>query len=229
VLFEPTPGRGAPGSEDLTGVPAAQDSSATEPGTGDPVPAPSTTAPQVTPTTERDPLGQAPATPTSTTLPPSVATTGDGPRIGPFGWVLLALSALGAWAVLMPIAVRRFTRTGRTPSDQVIAAWHGTVGALQLAGASAPAGATPVEYARRVERELPVDARSLVELARFVTRAIYSPAGVGEPAALRAAVLRTQLDRTSREIMPWHRRLWARLDPRLERQRLVGERARRSS
>ena len=150
VLFEPTPGRGAPGSEDLTGVPAAQDSSATEPGSGDPVPAPSTTAPQVTPTTERDPLGQAPGTPTSTTLPPSTSTADGGTGIGTAGWVLLVLAALGLWAVLMPIVVRRVTRPGRTPTDQVIAAWHGTVGALQLAGASAPAGATPVEYARRV-------------------------------------------------------------------------------
>ena len=103
----------------------------------------------------------------------------------------------------------------------------GTVGALQLAGAPAPGGATPVEYATRVEREIPVDHRSLVELARFVTRAIYAPGGVGEPAALRAAVLRTHLDHNARELMPWYRRAWARLDPRLVRQRLVGDRPRR--
>jgi hypothetical protein len=67
-----------------------------------------------------------------------------------------------------------------------------------------------------------VDVRSLNELARFVTRAVYAPQGVGEPAALRAAVLRTHLDEAARGLMPWHARLWARIDPRLARQRLVG-------
>jgi hypothetical protein len=91
-----------------------------------------------------------------------------------------------------------------------------------LAGAPAPAGSTPLEYAVRIERELGVDHRSLHELARFVTRAIYSPSGVGEPAAMRAAVLRTQLEETARDMMPWYTRLLGRLDPRLVRQRLVG-------
>lgn len=227
VLFEPTPGRGAPGSEEVTGVAAAQDDSAAEVGTGDPTdPVPSTTIPRVTPTTERDPLAPGSGTGTTTTLP-RLASSADPGGFGPFGWVLLAIAAVGVWAWAMPAVVRRLVRTGGTPSEQVITAWHGTVGALQLAGAPAPGGATPVEYATRVEREIPVDHRSLVELARFVTRAIYAPGGVGEPAALRAAVLRTHLDHNARELMPWYRRAWARLDPRLVRQRLVGDRPRR--
>lgn len=228
VLFEPTPGRGAPGSEGVTGAAAAQDSTPAEPGEGDgTTPAPTTTAPRVTPTTERDPLGQ--PTPTGTTVPPVAVASSGGGGGGPAGWIFLAILAVGAWAVAMPWLVRRVTRTGSTPTEQVITAWHGTVGALQLAGASPPGGATPVEYAVQVERELAVDHRSLLELARFVTRAIYSPSGVGEPAALRAAVLRTHLDQTARELMPWHRRVWLRLDPRLVRQRLVGDRTRRVS
>ncbi|MCX6521827.1 MAG: DUF3488 and transglutaminase-like domain-containing protein [Actinobacteria bacterium] len=226
VLFEPTPGRGAPGSEGVTGAAAAQDSTPGEPGDGEGnVPGPSTTAPRVTPTTERDPLGQ--PTPTGTTVPPVVAASSGGGGGGPAGWIFLAILAVGAWAVAMPWIVRRITRTGTTPTEQVINAWHGTVGALQLAGASPQGGATPVEYATQVESELAVDHRSMLELARFVTRAIYSPAGVGEPAALRAAVLRTHLDQTARELMPWYRRAWSRLDPRLVRQRLVGDRSRR--
>ena len=186
----------------------------------------STTPRSVTPTTERDPLGGARPT-TSTTVARSGGTSSSGPSAGgPALWILGALAALGAWAVLMPLAVRRFTRRGTTPTEQVIDAWHGTVGALQLAGAPPPGGATPIEYARRVEHDLAVDHRSLVELARFVTRAIYAPSGVGEPAALRAAVLQNHLDTTSRELMPWYVRLWSRLDPRLVRQRLVGDRPR---
>jgi len=224
VLFEPTPGRGAPGSENVTGQPAQQDSTPAEAGTGDPQQTtPTTVAPAVTPTTERDPTAQ--PTPSGTTVP-AVVAVGDGGGSGPAGWIFLALLATGLWAAAMPWLVRRVTRTGNTPSEKVISAWHGTVGALQLAGAPPPGGATPVEYARRVERELAVDHRSMVELARFVTRAIYSPAGVGEPAALRAAVLRTHLDQTARELMPWYRRAWGRIDPRLVRQRLVGDAAR---
>ena len=222
VLFEPTPGRGAPGSESVTGATSQQDSTPAEPGDGEGnAPAPTTTLPRTTPTTERDPQTQ--PRPTGTTLPLAAAPSDGGGGGGTFGVVFLALVAVGAWAAAMPWLVRRFTRLGSTPSEQVIAAWHGTVGALQLAGAPAQGGATPVEYAARVERELAVDHRSLLELARFVTRAIYAPAGVGEPAALRAAVLRTHLDQTARGLMPWYRRILTRLDPRLVRQRLVGD------
>lgn len=223
VAFEPTPGRGAPGNEEVTGAAVAQDERTGTTGDGTGAPAPTTTAPNVTPTTERDPLGQ--QGPTTTTVPPRASGTagnGDDDGSGPFGWFLLGLGVLGAWVWLMPGIVRRFTRIGDTPTEQVISAWHGTVGALQLAGGPSPMGCTPLEYARTVEREMPVDVRSLTELARFVTRAVYAPQGVGEPAALRAAVLRTHLDETARELMPWHARLWARIDPRLVRQRLVG-------
>lgn len=225
VLFEPTPGRGAPGSEEVTGVAAAQDDTATEVGDGDgQQPVPSTSIPRVTPTTERDPLGQGLGTGTTTTIP-TVVTAADPGGFGPFGWILLVAAVVGLWAWAMPALLRRLVRQGGSPTEQVITAWHGTVGALQLAGAPPPGGATPVEYADRVERELPVDHRALVELARFVTRAIYAPGGVGEPAALRAAVLRTHLDHSARELMPWYKRVWSRLDPRLVRQRLVGDRS----
>jgi hypothetical protein len=200
----------------------AQDDRTGSTGDGTGIPAPTTTTPNVTATTERDPLGSGGAT--TTTLPPrATGVSGDGDAgTGPFGWILLAFGAVGLWAWVMPGLVRRFTRVGVTPSEQVISAWHGTVGSLQLAGAPSPAGCTPLEYARTIEQEMAVDVRSLTELARFVTRAVYAPEGVGEPAALRAAVLRTHLDEAARGIMPWHARLWARIDPRLVRQRLVG-------
>ena len=226
VQFEPTPGRGAPGAEEVTGAVASQDDTPATAGDdpGDRVPTAPTTPPSVTPTTERDPLGERPTTSTSV---PRVAVAG-GSRTsggGPALWVLFGLAVIGSWAALMPAAVRRFTRRASSPTEQVIDAWHGTVGALQLAGAPPPGGATPIEYARQVEHDMAVDHRSLVELARFVTRAIYSPDGVGEPAALRAAVLHTHLDTATRELMPWYARVWSRLDPRLVRQRLIGDRS----
>lgn len=226
VLFEPTPGRGAPGSEESTGVSAEQDPTVAEGGgDGQTTTPPPTTIPRVTPTTEPGAIADGPTS--VTTAPPlAVAAPGrdDG---GPSGWVLLGVAAVLAWVVLMPSLVRRFTRTGTSPTERVIAAWHGTVGSLQLAGAPPPAGATPIEYARLVQRDVAVDHRSLLELARFATRAVYAPDGVGEPAALRATVLHTHIDREARELMPWYRRLVSRADPRQVRQRLVGAAGRR--
>jgi hypothetical protein len=223
ILFEPTPGRGAPGSESVTGVATEQDETPTPVGeaTGDPdaTAPPTTTAPLSTAVTQpgfdeffaEDFSDLAPAA-----SQPAPKERSKAP------WIFLGIVAVGLWLVAMPRVVRRFTRRGHTPAEQVVQAWHGTVGALLLAGAPPLAGSTPIEYALRVERELGVDHRTISELARFVTRAIYSPAGVGEPAALRAAILRTQLEETAREMTPWHIRLIARFDPRLVRQRLVG-------
>jgi transglutaminase-like putative cysteine protease len=226
VLFEPTPSRGAPGSEQVTGAAPAQDETVVPGGTGDgdPEAAPTSTRPAAPTTTERD-VNTGPASPT--TAPQLPISGGGGGGSGSAPWVLLAIGLIGGWMLWMPRLVRRFTRVGSSPTEQVISAWHGASGALQLAGAPPQAGSTPIEYAAAVEREIAVDHRSLLELARYVTRAIYSPAGVGEPAAMRAAVLRTQLDETSRDLLPWYIRLQCRLDPRLVRLRLVGAPARR--
>ena len=222
VLFEPTPGRGAPGSEAATGVVAAQDETPLQPGTGtgDPEPGPTTTRPAVTPTTERntEPRG---ATPTTAPRIAAVGSDGGG-GTGTGLWITLGIAAIVAWMVWMPALVRRFTRTGTTPAQRVINAWNGATGALQLAGAPPPGGSTPIEYANIVGREFAIDHRSLNELARFVTRATYAPDGVGEPAAMRSAVLRTHLDESSRDLLPWYTRVLCRLDPRMVRLRLVG-------
>jgi transglutaminase-like putative cysteine protease len=218
VLFEPTPGRGAPGSEAVTGVAAAQD-------TGDAAtdqPASVTTTP---PTTVRPTGTTVPNRPSTTTTVPTLpqagsGNDGDGPGVGT--WMLLGLALCGAWMVLMPTMVRRFTRVGDTPSEQVVSAWHGAVGAVVAAGAQPPGGATPLEFARQAGASLDIDTRPLDELARFVTRAIYSPAGVAEPTALRAAVLRTQVVEACDDTMPLLRRWRCRIDPRVVRQRLVG-------
>ncbi len=222
VLFEPTPGRGAPGHESTTGVTPDQTDDQLPVG-GEPVPvtlAPGTTGQVATPRTEPGANGGTPTT-APVTLPP--VTSGDDAAPGLTLWIVLGLLACGGWMIAMPTMVARFTRRGDTPSAQVVSAWHGTVGALTLAGATGPLGLTPVEWATVVDDRYVPDRRALVELARFVTRAIYSPTGVGDPVALRAAVLQTQLEQSAREITPWHLRVLLRLDPRLVRQRLVGD------
>jgi transglutaminase-like putative cysteine protease len=228
VLFEPTPGRGAPGSEEATGVAPAQET-ATPGGTSPDDTALATTVPVTTV-----------AGPTATSVAPqpggpaTTAPTGGGGDDGPTGgievgsWILLALLAAAAWVVLMPRLVRRVTPRSSDRATQVIDAWHGAVSALMIAGAPSPGGSTPLEYARLVERELGIDGRPLAELGRFVSRAVYSPAAVAEPTAMRAAVLRTQIVEASDERLGWGLRLWCRVDPRLIRQRLVGQKRRRA-
>lgn len=229
VLFEPTPGRGAPGSEQSTGVAPAQETTSPD-GTSPTETAPVQTTIPVT-TIAGATATTTPAQPGGTATSVPMLTGGDD---GPTGgtdigrWVVLALLAGVAWVVLMPGLVRRMTPRATDWAGQVVDAWHGAVGALVIAGAPPPGGATPLEYARLVERELGIDGRPVAELGRFVTRAVYSPNGVAEPTAMRAAVLRTQIVEASDERLRWTQRLWSRIDPRLIRQRLVGLRQRTS-
>jgi hypothetical protein len=228
VAFEPTPGRGAPGSEEVTGAPPSQSTAADgQGGEGGSITTPSTTIAPLTPEIEPEQGAEAGSQGVTTTTLATIGAASDDQRgPGTAGWVFLMALVIAGWGVSMPHLVRRFTRTGETPSEQVISAWHGAVGALQLAGAPAPRGETPLEYAHVVEDRMAVDHRSLNELARFVTRAVYSPAGVGEPTAMRAAVLRHALDQSANELMPWHLRLWSRFDPRVARTRIVGNQPR---
>jgi transglutaminase-like putative cysteine protease len=96
VLFEPTPGRGAP-SADYTNVAPAQDDSA-----------PSTFVPTTSPNV---PMTTVVATPTTiaTNLPATIpATTTSAPnQLSPlFGYLAIALSLIALWAIFMPLIVR---------------------------------------------------------------------------------------------------------------------------
>lgn len=224
VLFEPTPGRGAPGSEESTGVAPAQDTPGT---TGEPT---DTTTPLTTPPTTNPEAASSTLPQGGGSSPTTVPSLASGPAADDGGievgtWVLLAAALAVAWVLVVPAAVRRFTRMRPDPAGQVVDSWHGAVGALVLAGASPPGGATPIEYARRVELELGIDGRPVAELGRFVMRAVYAPAGVAEPTAMRAAVLRTRIVESTDELLGWQQRLWCRVDPRRTRQRLVGTRS----
>ncbi|CAN0469328.1 unnamed protein product, partial [Phaeothamnion confervicola] len=89
--------------------------------------------------------------------------------------VLLGLVAAAiGWILFMPRIVRRTQQEGTTAADRVLAAWTYTVASVRLAGAPAVAGATPTEYARDVELATGVDRRMIGEIARHVTRAVYS-------------------------------------------------------
>ncbi|MET0323748.1 MAG: DUF3488 and transglutaminase-like domain-containing protein [Ilumatobacteraceae bacterium] len=175
VQFEPTPGRGAPGAEGYTGVPAAQDDSATQPGTGtgdEAAEAPVVTAP--VPLEDEIPLPipqpeiEAPVVPQATyELPDSDV------RWGVVGLVMLAIALL----LLLPELVRRWRR--RHPSADVARQtsdlWKRAIGAVAATGYRVDPALTPIEQANAVAPRLPVAARPLKSLAAVATAATFAP------------------------------------------------------
>jgi transglutaminase-like putative cysteine protease len=213
VIFEPTPGRGAPGTEDYTGVPAQQDETlAAEP--DDPVVGSTTTVPAGTP------ASAPPTTPPSaedivvgdpTTTTP---TSSDGLPIG--RTVMMLLTVVGLWAWLMPVAAARLRASRRTSRDQqIVDTWNATVAALDLAGVPIEPSDTPTEAARRIARQTGIDRHELAELASATTRVVYGARPLDDETLDRCATVGRHVLDSARQIVPWSRRLQARIDPRL--------------
>ena len=89
---------------------------------------------------------------------------------------------------------------------------------LGMAGAPRVSGSTPLEYARSVD----VGRAETVEIARLVTRAVYSPRGVDVTAADRSELLRSEVDAACRARMSLTTRLLDHLDPRSAWGRITG-------
>lgn len=229
VSFEPTPGRGQPGTEAYTGVAPDQD----EP---EELPTPSTSAP-VAPTTTVGP-GQQGGAPT-TTIPPSERTgTGsttpdEAGSSGPWRWLVLAGAALvvlvaldAALIALWRRSRARARRAGGGPGARVRGAWGDAVEALALAGTPARRAETDVEFADRAAPTLGDDAPALHDLAALATAATWAADGgpgdgdgrvdgeVDGPGAT-ADALADRITRRTRADQGWRRRLRTALDPRL--------------
>lgn len=173
VLFEPTPGRGAPGAESYTGVAEAQDTSG---GQGQ-VPA-TTQVPSETGGTQPPP----PEGTTTTEVPNEAPGTGGGLARN-LSKILLALVAIavvvGLWLVFVPL-IRRARRrrrraAARNAAERVLVAWTEADEALRLARARRRPSETLVEHARRAGGSVPADARqALQRLASDATSASYA-------------------------------------------------------
>jgi transglutaminase-like putative cysteine protease len=215
VLFDPTPGRGAPGAEQHTGEAAAQqEGNGTPGGTIDNSPTGSVSPPQIqAPRPENE-------APTGPTTPRNPALTNASDEGSPGSWIIFALLlAVVGWVVVMPRVIRRWSRhKAKAPADRVTSAWAATVRSLTMAGAPRVAGSTPLEYARAVD----VGRAETVEIARLVTRAVYSPRGVDASAAERSELLRSEVDAACRARMSLGARLLDHLDPRSAWGRITG-------
>ena len=214
VPFEPTPGRGMPDGEEITGVPPQQDDSqaAVDPGTtattavGSGASDTSTSAP--------------PATPATTAPPPTrtLTTPGAPPNRGGLpGWVValggvvvLALAWLAA-LLAAPWIRRRVGRRARL-AHPVLGSWADALGPVRWATGLAPFPAeTHQEFAGRAARHLGPVGRSLRELAEVVTLTVWSPTGHGATPARRAAELSAVIGTELDDRVPWPRRLWRRI------------------
>ena len=201
VLFEPTPGRGAPGAEaytdvdpaqDTTGQQAAGDDGGAGGAAGDPLPTTPSTV--VTPPTTVD-GGSA-----ATTVPPLAGEVPRSPDGGDFGGELVdgsdasvagdnssgipwrPLAVIVALAVLLSIPAvsrwwRRRSTRGLTAPERVQAAWNRALSAAERAGVGGTAAMTPREWAAATATQLPVAARPMASLADVVDRVSFAPPG----------------------------------------------------
>jgi len=230
VLFEPTPGRGAPNTEQYTGVPESQASE------GGPATTLTTTTTAVTPTSTPGKLGSA------TTLPNGELNAGDGStskRAEPAFWsskrfggkalislgILLVLGALYVVAVLSFYALYRWRRrqAAAEADDRVRLAWQESVEAFTMLGIAPKGSETPSEFGVRAASTSAVDGVS--ELAGLLVQSSYSAAGATDDDADRAFELSEDVCASVKAKSPTAARVRSALDPRPpERRRPVSRR-----
>lgn len=190
VPFEPTPGRGAPGSENYTNVEAQQDATGIDPEApaAEPAPAPDVNiAPQTTVAAPgaTTPDGQ-PVVPTGVEpagVPASgggaLGTTTDEGSSLPVSELLL-LTLFGA-LLAAPALVRRWrrSRVPASPALAVAALWRQSVDDLREVGLRPQASITPIEQASAAAHDFPVIARPFGSLAVALTEVSFAPEGAG--------------------------------------------------
>ncbi|MGA9279269.1 transglutaminaseTgpA domain-containing protein, partial [Ilumatobacter sp.] len=182
VPFEPTPGRGAPGTASYTGR---------EPEQAEPVPdadqsAPETAPPVTTPVTTivtggapgptTIPAGIDPADdPAANEAVPTAAVPDDGMSVP---WVPLGILTLIGLLVALPAVIRRIRRSAISSSGAQLAhLWSRAIDALRSTGLDDTTSRTPEETAEAASRVFPVSSRPMHALAQVVTYVNFAPDG----------------------------------------------------
>jgi hypothetical protein len=175
VPFEPTPGRGAPGMESITGVAPQQDAPPPPP-----VEPPATVVPPDPAVTTTLAPNTPPDAATGVTAPPAdpdqvESDTGGGP----WRWLLLATALIGA-VVAAPTVARKLRRRHQSPDpvEHVVDLWARARRAVeQTTGERLDPTHTPMEQAEDAAPRLPVAAGPMRALAEVATAARYGPPG----------------------------------------------------
>jgi hypothetical protein len=89
------------------------------------------------------------------------------------------------------------------------------VATAALVGVQGLDSKTAIEQARLLSDATNIDRGDTLELARAATVAVYSPHGLTDLRLTRSREVSTHLVRAVRNLLPYHRRVLAHLDPRL--------------
>ncbi|GIU96773.1 MAG: transglutaminase [Actinomycetota bacterium] len=119
----------------------------------------------------------------------------------------LALAAALAPARRALARRRRLRRAGRDPRRLVLATYEGFAEAAADLGAGRRPGETPLEYRRRIEATVPLEAERLLRLTTLVERAAFAPAPPTSEEALDARADADEALRALRRATPRLRRL----------------------
>ena len=182
VPFEPTPGRGAPGAEEYTGVAPQQDEeteaeraeqeAAEIPAVEPTLPTPTTPDGETTPTTVAQPN-----IPGFDLQDPGTSDAAVE-EASSFPWTPILLVALVGLLLALPALVRSVRRRrSDDPAVQIARLWDRAVAAVAAAGVPVVAHQTPSEAAESTTRRFPTASRPMAALADSVTRSTYGPGG----------------------------------------------------
>ena len=204
LLFEPTPGRGAPNAG-WTGVEPQQDETESESSDTTIVP-PTTTVPaSIAPTS------------TSPVVPEdSVTPNGDGSTVTDADsdtpailWLVLVVAVIASWMFAVPFLARRSVAT-TDDRERLLIAWRRVLETHRLFGSVWSNSLTPLEIASRLPIKAGLDESLADELAAAVTATVYGDRRVPVDDLVRRT---DQWCRAARERLPRRHRLRLALDP----------------
>jgi transglutaminase-like putative cysteine protease len=222
VAFEPTPGRGAPGAQNYTGVAEQQDES----------------GPSTTPTTRVEVPDDATATTTpdpgfgdpgeSDTNPPgdevaSGADPGPGGGSDALRATLVVLGLIAAVVAALVIGVpavagarrrRLVAEVGDDATGRVRLAWNDIASVGRRIGVTPTATETPVEYAGRLGGSLGIDSGATHRLGMAAEMAAFAATAPGEPLVRDAEAARDAITESAEAKISFTHRVRWRMDPR---------------
>ena len=199
VLFEPTPGRGAP-SADYTNVAPAQDDSSPSAFVTTTTPSIPTTTVPITPTTtpSNSPTAISPAT-----------TTTSNPLSQFFVYLAIALALIAIWSVTMPLVVRALVL--RREKNEDLVNWRGAIAQFEAVHGRLPQQLTVREIGDRfIERDWD-HPEEINQLVKQVTLMLFSPHSNKQDSTSELLAFVT----AHAAQLPWQIRALRRLSPRL--------------
>jgi transglutaminase-like putative cysteine protease len=211
VPFEPTPGRGAPGAEEYTGVARDQEG----PSVGEPAP---------TTTVAVGDLPGAPVAPPPTdprlgdgasrgSVPPVTAAVPASSSGGGFTTAMIVLGVLASLGLIaaIPALVRRHRRSRwrADPQTAVADIWARVQQLIAATGVGVDPAHTPTEFAITAARVVPGASTEIRSLAGMVNRTLYGPVdAIADDAGATSEAWYREIVRHTSLLLPMQQRVW---------------------